>query len=53
MHNVNSGLHVHLLSYLNNLSVFRPLKPIDCPRVKIPPGPEEITGLQQPSVPPK
>ena len=53
MHNDNGGLRVHLLSYLNNLSVFRRLKPIDCPRDKIPTGPEEITRLQKPPVPPK
>ena len=58
MHNVSNGLCVHLLCYLNNLSVFIPVdnlsvfrpSKIDCSKRRIPPGLTDPYGSKQPSV---
>ena len=46
MHNVSNGLCVHLLCYLNNLSVFRPFG-IDFPPLKLPSGIKDTDGSKQ------
>ena len=48
MHNVSTGLSVHLLCYLNNLSVFRPFG-IVFPPLKLPTGIKDTDVSKQPS----
>ena len=48
MLNVSNGLCVHMVCYLNNLSVFRPLD-IDFPPLKLPSDIKDTDGSKQPS----